>query len=303
MGAAVTRPSVAERLTRHTRTRIMVVEELRVLFLPVPKAGCTSMLWTLAGLAGLPRHRFAGSRAAEVSPAMAVHDTSRWEKRHRWAAHSAEQQERILADPGWLRMSVVRDPAARLWSAWQSKILLKEPRFVSRFAEQPWWPEAPADLDEVLLAFRAFVRALDVPPDVAPHDAHWGAQSGLVDGFALTYVGRAEDPAATTRRLREPVGAVTAEDRGVPRENATPIPYHPAVYDEKSAQIVHRLYAEDYAAFGYPPVPAGPHPDAADWRDRAERQVAAVQALADRHLRIGELLTVLENERRPARRA
>ena len=38
----------------HVERRTVVLPEQRILFLPMPKAGCTSVLWLLAELAGIP---------------------------------------------------------------------------------------------------------------------------------------------------------------------------------------------------------------------------------------------------------
>jgi len=69
-------PSMGVPFSRHVDQRTVVLPELRVLFLPVPKAGCTTLLWLLADLAGLPLERFAKSTLPEVSPALTVHDMS-----------------------------------------------------------------------------------------------------------------------------------------------------------------------------------------------------------------------------------
>ncbi|UPK76744.1 sulfotransferase family protein [Nocardioidaceae bacterium SCSIO 66511] len=284
----------ARRLYRHTTTRIMVLESHRIMFLPLPKSGCTSLLWMLAGLAGLDGSRFRGSTTAEVSHAMTIHDTSRWDDRHRWAEHDADEQERIQADESWLRFTVVRDPAPRLWSAWQSKLLLKEPRFVERFGDADWFPHEVAGLDAAVAAFRAFVRALDVPADDAPHDAHWGPQSGLIERFRLNYVGRAELPDATVERIDAHLGDGERLDPGVPRENSAPVPYHPSVYDEETAAILNRVYARDFETFGYPPLSPVGHGESAAWRATAETAAGFAAQLAERHLRIGTLLAELE---------
>lgn len=298
------RRSAAERLIRHSETRIVVLPELKVAFLPIPKSGCTSMLWTLAGLAGLAPERFLGSPQAEVSRALTVHDMERWRPEHRWSALSDAQRRAILEDESWLRFTIVRDPGPRLWSAWQSKVLLQEPRFVDRFGEEEWFPRRIGSVDDLLAAFRAFATALarpeDDPHDPAPHDAHWGRQTGLLAGFATTWVGRAEDPTASLRRLRQHL-AERSVDPGrvrddVPRENANPIGFHPSVYDESTAAIVARLYAEDLAAWDY----QAPQPttDGADeWRAAAAAQLPLVEQLVDRHLRIRDLLAAVAETR------
>ena len=116
--------------TQHVLQRTVVLPELRVLFLPVPKAGCTTLLWLLAELAGLSAEDFADSGGPEVSAATLVHDLSQWRPENRLAQYEGEERERILTEDGWFRFTVVRGPAKRLCSAWQSKLLLREPRFV-----------------------------------------------------------------------------------------------------------------------------------------------------------------------------
>lgn len=297
MGPALNARPASERLHRHSLTRVVVLEEFRVMFLPVPKSGCTSVLWQLADLAGLPRSGFTGTRTHEISRSMAIHDMDLWQPRHQWRNHSPEEQAAILAAPDWLRFSVARDPAPRLWSAWQSKLLLQEPRFVTRFGSEPWFPADLSSVDAVVDSFRAFVHALDVPPDEAPHDAHWGPQHDLVAGFELNFTGRAEDPAATRARLAEQVAdrGVVASD--VPRENANPIPFHPGVYDAATADVLNRVYADDFRSFGYAPFePSSSESD--EWRARAESRLLLVGELVERHLRIGELLDALDDSRR-----
>src|SRR5215218_10229204 len=64
--------------TRHVLHRTVVLPELRALFVPVPKAGCTTVLWRLAALAGIEPETFQRSTLPEVSAALTVHDTSLW---------------------------------------------------------------------------------------------------------------------------------------------------------------------------------------------------------------------------------
>jgi hypothetical protein len=100
----------------------------------MPKAGCTSLLWLLADLAGIPAETFAQSALPEVSPALTVHDMSLWGEGFRLSDYADAERERILTDDGWFRFTLVRHPAPRLWSAWQSKLLLREPRFVVAYS-------------------------------------------------------------------------------------------------------------------------------------------------------------------------
>jgi hypothetical protein len=233
---------------------------------------------------------------------MAIHDTSRWDPRHLWSTHSQLEQNRIQSDPSWLRFSTVRNPATRLWSAWQSKLLLQEPRFVQRFGDLPWFPHRVGTVDEIVEAFREFVHALDVAPHEAPHDAHWGPQALLIEPFDLNFVGRSEQMDETMRRLVAHVGERAGVATDVPRENATPIPYHRSVYDAATAGIVNRLFEADFLAFGYPMLDDNQAPRVNEWRAAATVQVPVARQLVDRHLRIGELLAALAESERTRRR-
>ena len=108
----------AERpFAHHVEIRTVVLPELRVLYLPVPKAGWTTLLWLLSELAGISEEKFTHSVFPGVSPAMTIHDMSLWEHGYRLADYEGEERERILREDGWFRFSLVRDPAPRLWSA------------------------------------------------------------------------------------------------------------------------------------------------------------------------------------------
>lgn len=291
-----------ERLVAHTRTRIVVLEDLKVAFLPMPKSGCTSMLWTLAALAGHTRDDFTHSHQPEISRSMAVHNMRRWRPAERWSHRTPEDRARIVGADDWLRFTIVRDPVPRLWSAWQSKLLLQEPRFVERFSTQPWFPHRASTVDEVVDAFRAFVRALDTGAEQAPHDAHWGPQTGLMAEYPTVWVvGRADRPADNLALLRDHLAAIGADPTqvvsDVPRENANPLPFHPSVYDDETAAITARLFAGDRALADFPEPATDRSSGAEEWRALAADRLLLVNELVERHLRIGELLTELENEK------
>jgi hypothetical protein len=270
-----------------------VLPELRVLFLPVPKAGCTSVLWLLAELAGIPAQRFARSTGPEVSPALTVHDMSLWAP-HRLADLYDERRERALTESGWLRFSIVRDPGRRLWSAWQSKLLLREPRFVDTFGDEPWFPRVPERPADLVEDFRAFVAAL---PGGAAEDVHWAVQHELVAQLPLTHVGRVEQLEATLALLREHLG-----DRWpgrLARENRSPLPMPPHAYDEPAAAIMRGRYAPDLREYGYELAPTAP---AGDWEERVAPLLPLLRGTIGQHARIGQLHRLARRTpRRPTR--
>lgn len=269
-------------------TRTIVLPEERVLFLPIPKAGCTSILWMLAGVAGLDEEDFARSVTPEVSPALTVHDITIWNPQNRLSEYDEAERERMLSEDGWLRFTIVRHPATRLWSAWQSKLLLREPRFVQTFGEEPWFPQLPETAEQVVADFRAFVAAVG---EGGVEDVHWAVQNELVEQLAFTHVGRVEAMDETLSLLHAHVGeGVLAEDP--PEENKTPLPLPPHAYDEAAEAVLRERYAPDFAAFGYEVEErlGGGDADNAQWEREAAPILPVLRANAGDHLRVEQLL-------------
>lgn len=271
------------RYVEHLLTRTIVLPQLRLLFLPVPKTGCTSLMWLLAELAGLPADRFAGSLRAEVSPALTVHDMSVWGPAYRLGTLPDAERDRALHEDGWLRFTLVRDPAARLWSAWQSKLLLREPRFVASYGGQPWFPRVPRDPADVVADFRRFVAALGAD---SVTDVHWSVQCELTDALPLNHVGRTESIGETLSVLADHLPG-SAVPRELPTENRAPLPMPSHAYDAQAAERVNDVYRQDFARFGYPQVEAGAEDPT--WADRVTPLLPALRIVVSRHERIGEL--------------
>jgi hypothetical protein len=279
--------------SRHVLQRTVVLPELRVLFLPVPKAGCTSVLWLLAELAGLSEEHFARSTLPEASPALTVHDMSLWADEHRLAGDSP-----ALTEDGWLRFTLVRDPAHRLWSAWQSKLLLREPRFVEAFGDAPWFPRVPERPADLVEDFRRFVAAL---ASDGVEDVHWAVQHDLVAQLPLTHVGRVERMDETLALLRVHVPAALWPARSA-RENRSPLPMPPHAYDDDAAAVLQDRYRADFLHFGYPP-PAGVPGDAPEWERRIAPLLPVLRGMIGDHARVGQLHRVAAQRARRVRAA
>ena len=279
----------ARMFSRHVAQRTVVLPEQRVLFVPVPKAGCTTVLWRLAELAGIDAEVFERSATPEVSPALTVHDMSLWPPQFRLASYAPDQ----LAGPGWWRFSLVRDPAARLWSAWQSKLLLREPRFAEAFGDAPWFPRVPDTPATVLEDFRRFVAAVGAGE---AEDVHWAVQRPLVTQIALDHIGRVERLEETLERLRAHAGAPPWTDAGR-RENVSPLPRPPGG-DETGT--VERHFAEDYAAFGYDPPAPG---DDAEWAATVAPLLPLLRAQIEERTRLAHVHRLAQKRVRRAQSA
>lgn len=280
--------------------RSLVLPHHRIVFVPVPKSGTTSVRWALAGLAGITDEDFLASVRPVVSPEVAAHDLSRWPRHHRWDRTSPQQREQIVQDDRWLRFALVRNPWTRLWSAWQSKALLQEPIFVDWFGEGPWWPRIPATSTEVVDDFHAFIHSL-ADSTHRPVDPHWQPQTTiLAQAPWLNFVGRTEAMGDTMRLLAAHVHSDVC-DLHIRRENRTPLPYDPGLYDRGTREVVRSLFAADLEHFGYPDDP-GPG-DLTGWLSRHEPVMPAIAELVSRHRRIGALSRQARRERVQLREA
>jgi hypothetical protein len=282
-----TRESERLPFSRQIEGRTVVLPDLRVVFVPIPKAGVTTILWILARLAGLPLWRFAGSALAEPTPALTVHDMSLWEEKYRFLSYVGTEGERVLEEDGWFRFSVVRHPGTRLWSAWQSKLLLREPRFVQRFGDEPWFPRLPEEPDNVLTDFRRFIAALC---EAEADDVHWTAQHPILEHFPLDHVGRVEQLDETLRLLRQHVGESRWPTETLD-ENKSLLPMPSVAFDAAAAAVVNERYSGDFERYGYEPVSSGPigGVEGEDWAERVGALLPGVREVAVRNARVGQL--------------
>ena len=285
----------------HILRRTIVLPRHKVLYVPVPKAGCTSLLWLLSDLAGQSPEQFMASATAEISPELTIHDTSLWDEGLRLNDLDPDERIAVMHDPTWFRFTLVRHPSSRTWSGWQSKLLLREPRFAATFGERGWFPRIPENPGEIVEDFRRFVAALAQP---GAEDVHWCVQRTLVDALPLTHVGRMEDRAATLDALAAHVG-VSSLTMTNGRANRAPLPMPAGLYDNAADAVMLARHRTDFEAFGYDPVEHGGLP-MHEWEPLAKQVLPVIEALIDRHQRIGQLSRLAadrKNELATARRA
>jgi hypothetical protein len=288
-------------VSTHALESGIVLSELRVLYVPVPKAASTTILWTLARLAGLEAAAFERSTKLEVTRELAVHDLSIWGSEHVLAGRSDAEVEEILRSERWFRFTVVREPTRRLWSAWVSKLLVRDPRFVATYGQEDWFPARARSSGDVVAAFRRFVRVL---PARAPewHDPHWApqAEQASIGDVTYSHVGRAERLDETFSALADAVEIPGAIDPP-PRANESPLPFAPELFDSATLEASDALAAPDRDAFGFErPTAAGDEPPP-QWHARVDASLGAIGALTDRNDRIGDLKRLLEESRRQRR--
>lgn len=293
--------AASETASRGALTRGIVIEELRIVYVPVSKAACTSLRWLLADLLGLARGSFEDPEAFRATQGQTIQNVNKWPPEYIVQRAAPSWLQEVAEDESWFRFSVVRDPARRLWSAWQSKLLLRQPGFVERFGGEPWFPEVPSSPEDVIEGYERFVAALEAEEDRRPSDPHWRLQTELLGDAppALNHIGKVERLGETLGLLGEHVARFGRRLPPMRHENVTPLAYPEGLLGEKTLRIVRERYAPDYRAFDYPvPGETPPANDAAQaWNERTRLLLGVVATLISHN----ERLTMLDGELQEAR--
>ena len=158
------------------------------------------------------------------------------------------------ARQGWFIFAVVRHPSSRLWSAWQSKLLLREPRWPERFAGEPWLPRVPYSTADVVEDFQKFVLALPSDPDELPlRDRHFQVQSRLLAPERIPYTrvyrtGELEllDDLRVHLAAQGWEGQLDLTDR-----NETPLRPLESMFTPEIQDKIRSVYGQDFETFGY----------------------------------------------------
>ena len=147
--------------------------------------------------------------------------------------------------------AVVRDPWSRLWSAWQSKFLVRHTRYLRSFGDQPWFPRVPTSAEDVVEDYRRFVmaRPWETDPELRK-DVHFVPQVRSVDPsrFPSARIYDLSELSALFADIHDHLGAADRE-LYLPRANETPLGMTSEVLDSGVLEAVRDAYAADFEAF------------------------------------------------------
>lgn len=282
----------------HVASTAIVLDDLRLVYVPVPKAGSTAVLWALADLAGLGADHFRSSFKFETTRALTIHDMSLWGQQHRLDGRRTSAVLRMFDSDEWLAFTLVREPVRRIWSAWVSKVLMREPRFTAAYGHEDWFPPVPNSAEDVVNWFRVFVEAIGGRPE-ALHDRHWASQDELLGVQVLGYhlVGRVEELPSALALVDEHLRSRGAAPLKLRLENRSLVSFTPDVLDRRAWEQCSALTTRDREAFNYEAVPIRDGVVDASWRANVEACLPAIHAVAERNERIADLTRLATNSR------
>lgn len=231
----------------------LVAPRTRVLYVPTTKAACTTITMMVAQAEGSHRPDLADRVVTNhLSPHQTIHAASVNGLR-RLGQLPPRQVHHILSSPDWLRITSIRNPLSRVYSAWENRLLLRAPGFARRLADLA--PDALVDgrLD-LTATFKNFVAAFAAGPEQFMQDHHFMSQASFIRKDLINYdtIVRVDSPGALAQ-----LGVVLAE-RGNANAAIEPqrlneglgIPLS-LVCDASSADALIRAYQSDYDALGF----------------------------------------------------
>jgi len=233
--------------------RTFALREAKVFFVQVNKNACTSLKWMLAGIAGEDLEAFTPSLQAATSEQDDIHDRRQWKVVPRLDAMTSEERAQIHPDNGWFVFAVTRDPRSRLFSAWQSKLLLENPGYI-HCRNEPWYPRHPLDAGTVVEDFAKVVELLEQNPKHRLRaDAHFGDQVKLLHLDAVTYtkIYDIRELGTLLEDLQRHLDSVGWQgELELPNLNDTPLSVNAQPFANGVKERIEKIYAADFDLFG-----------------------------------------------------
>lgn len=263
-------------------------DRYKIFYVSTPKVACTSLKWWFASLEGKVQALRALTDSAESDPDLTIHGNNFQRLAPDVTGLGPDALEETLSSDGYFKFAIVRNPYKRLFSAWQSKLLLQEPLQVAPYKSYDFFHHSLRDANDIALAFEGFLEHL--ANNEAPHywDLHWTPQVKLLRPDLIEYskIFKIEQSQELGQALSEWVGEYIPSPFAGRRANESLIPYLPDFVTPRSAELIRLLYAQDFQVFDYdqePPV--GKETFSAEQLAVAFKAIRSIRA---RHQRLGE---------------
>jgi len=260
----------------------------QLLYVATPKAACTTLKWWFADLIGQTVAVRSAPGSPESSPELVIHDAL-----GRVAPGSAcltpAEISQAINNPDCFRFCLVRNPFSRIFSAWQSKWLLREPLQIGPYRKHAFYNLPVTNIAEVAMAFEAFLEFLNSVEFPNILDQHVKLQYSLLcpDRIRYSVVGKLEDSTELCKRLSVHLGSAYKPPFSFGQRNESLIIYHPTLITARAEELIRTMYAADFDHFRYSTTKPSSQ---GELNENALRiALAAVRMLRGRHQRIGEM--------------
>lgn len=263
-------------------------DRYKIFYVSTPKVACTSLKWWFASLEGKVKQLRSLTDSAESDPDLIIHGNSFQRLAPHVTGLGADDIEQTLESDAYFKFAIVRNPYKRIFSAWQSKLLLQEPLQVAPYKSFEFFNHSLRNAHDIALAFEGFLEHLANNEAPSYWDLHWTPQVNLLRPDLIDYskVFKIEQAQDLGVALTEWVGEYIPSPFAGRRANESLIPYLPEFVTPRSAALIKMLYAQDFETFGYDLEP----PESKDAFSPEQLDVAlkAIRSIRARHQRLGE---------------
>lgn len=231
---------------------VLVARNARVLYVPSTKVASSTLRLLLAEANGTFRPELIPHLdGPTISVDQSVHNMMINGLVHMELLGAAEQQE-MKTSSGWWRVAAVRNPYARLYSAWENRILFRAP---GRVLPEAWAACADVmegDAIDLGATFRSFVRVLAEKPEVFGRDSHFKSQAMHFDltPVDLTHLIRLDREGELMRFATE-LGGRVGKSLAPRRLNEGLGLTYREVTDASTADLIRGIFADDFARFAF----------------------------------------------------
>jgi hypothetical protein len=231
---------------------VLAARNARVLYVPSTKVASSTMRLLLAEANGTFRPELIPHLdGPTVSVEQSVHNMMINGLVHMELLPAAEQEVMKRSDEWW-RVAAVRNPYARLYSAWENRILFRAPGQVLPEAWAACVDVMNDDRIDLGATFRAFVRVLAESPELFGRDSHFKSQAMHFDltPLQLTHLIRL-DREGDLARFADELGRRVGRRLAPKRLNEGLGLTYRDVTDAATAELIHRIFADDFARFEF----------------------------------------------------
>ena len=261
-------------------------------YVSTPKVACTDIKWWFCRLEGCDFDSSDIRRSWETEPDLVIHDLLPVVCPE-IVCDSHQNTLEILNSEEYFRFAVVRNPYKRLFSAWQSKLLLNEPFQIAPYLKSDFFTHPIQRLEDITLAFEGFMEY------VAEHEwpnisnPHWASQAQVLRVGKVKYsmIAQIENAEPLWDQIAKLLDRKDFERPLKTRANESLIPYRPEFFSNRCQEIICKLYTEDFEYFDYlKELPSAKESFGKEQFDVAMKAIIMIQG---RNRRFGEVRELL----------
>jgi hypothetical protein len=254
-----------------------VVDSLALMYMDTPKTAGTSIKTMLAKFQSDYRQP-EDSLSLETLPEMFIHDRALNPLRP-ITDYSTQLQREMLFSDSWKRICVVRNPYDRIFSAWFSKLLLRQPGYMDALSGY-CLPEKVAESTDIYRLFDEFL--IYISEHGCSSDPHWDLQTKLLFHNTIKW-GRIFRFEGLQDQL-----TVDAEYFGPKKlvlENLNVSGFSPdwSCVSNRTIDLIQAIYRSDFEEYGYSLSPP-------PYKHGADIVAVYVNAVSGRNIRLGALI-------------